>query len=71
MSWKLGVYWQVAANCHPEFPAPAKGRLPQCENDINVLNSFLCVLCEQQKIPRKGRKGFSRKARKDVISNKA
>jgi len=30
---------------------------------------YLCVLCEEQKIPRKGRKGCSRKARKDVISS--
>ena len=29
---------------------------------------YLCALCEEQIIPRKGRKGFSRKARKDVIS---
>ena len=43
-------------------------------NDLDYFFAFLacfylCVLCEEQKIPRKERKRLSRKARKDVISN--
>jgi putative ABC transport system ATP-binding protein len=66
--WLLVTNFWFYASSHSECKDLAKGRWPQCGNDINVLYSlFHCVLCEEQKFPRKGRKRFSRKARKDVI----